>query len=464
MSKIFGPLLKNLNKSEYSTDQSIIKSHCVDWRGKYKGTSNLILFPKSVPAIQKIVRFCYKNKIPIVPQGGNTSLVGGSVPRFNKGEIILNLTKLNKIRDIDTTSNTITLESGCILQKASDELHKYGLEMPISLGSKGSCQIGGNIATNAGGLNFIKYGSIRSNVLGIEAVLPNGELYNDLKTIKKNNTGFDLKQLLVGSEGTLGIITAATMKVFKRSEERVVILISVNHFNKILKLYKAFVENFDDLITAFELMNKYSVDLTKKINEEMNLPLKGKYYCLVELTNFLNLKHFNNFIIDKFTSMNINDLDLLIAKSENENQSFWKIREEIPLAEKLLKNVIQHDIALPLNLIEKFIEQSSIKLKKLDSKINIINFGHLGDNNLHFNVSIDKKLNKNDCEELKNKVNKIVFSLVTKFNGSISAEHGIGQLRKNELKIFKSSDEIKIMSNIKSIFDPRNIMNPGKVL
>ena len=244
MRSFYKDLLKMLKKNEYSTDQNIIENHCIDWRGKYKGSSDIIFFPKSVSSIIKIVKFCFKKNIPIVPQGGNTSLVGGAVPRLNKGEIIINLCKLNKIREIDTVSNTITLESGCILENVNQKLDNYNLQMPISLGSKGSRQIGGNIATNAGGLNVIKFGSIRSNILGIEAILPNGEFYDDLKTVKKNNTGLDLKQLFIGSEGTLGIITAATMQIHKKTNDRVVIIVCLNKFNQVLKNIPKFYFNF----------------------------------------------------------------------------------------------------------------------------------------------------------------------------------------------------------------------------
>ena len=383
---------------------------------------------------------------------------------MNKGEIIINLCKLNKIREIDTVSNTITLESGCILQNVNEKLDNYNLQMPISLGSKGSCQIGGNIATNAGGLNVIKFGSIRSNILGIEAILPNGEFYDDLKTVKKNNTGLDLKQLFIGSEGTLGIITAATMQIHKKTNDRVVIIICLNKFDQVLKTYQNFISTFGEFITAFELMNKFSVDLTEKFHGEKKLPFKGNYYCLIELTNFIEIENFNNFVYSKFEKSNMYKMNLIIAKSEYENKGFWQIREEIPLAEKLLKNVIQHDVSLPLNNIEKFINESSESLKKYNPNISIINFGHLGDNNLHFNVCINRDLNNKEHENFKKNVNKIIFSFVNKFNGSISAEHGIGQLRKNELKKYKSSEEIKRMAKIKKIFDPTNIMNPGKIL
>ena len=464
MRSFYKDLLKMLKKNEYSTDQNIIENHCIDWRGKYKGSSDIIFFPKSVSSIIKIVKFCFKKNIPIVPQGGNTSLVGGAVPRLNKGEIIINLCKLNKIREIDTVSNTITLESVCILENVNQKLDNYNLQMPISLGSKGSCQIGGNIATNAGGLNVIKFGSIRSNILGIEAILPNGEFYDDLKTVKKNNTGLDLKQLFIGSEGTLGIITAATMQIHKKTNDRVVIIVCLNKFNQVLKAYQNFISTFGEFITAFELMNKFSVDLTEKFHGEKKLPFKGSYYCLIELTNFIEIENFYNFVYSKFEKSNMYKMNLIIAKSEYENKGFWQIREEIPLAEKLLKNVIQHDVSLPLNNIEKFINESSESLKKYNPNISIINFGHLGDNNLHFNVCINRDLNNKEHENFKKNVNKIIFSFVNKFNGSISAEHGIGQLRKNELKKYKSSEEIKRMAKIKKIFDPTNIMNPGKIL
>ncbi len=463
MKNIYSYLLKELKSTEFSLDQNIISNHCIDWREKYKGSADIIFFPKSTSSVIKIVKFCYRKNIPIVPQGGNTSLVGGSVPRFNKGEIIINLQKLNKIREIDIVSNTITLESGCILQDVNETLESYNLQMPISLGSKGSCQIGGNIATNAGGLNVIKFGSIRSNILGIEAILSNGEFYNDLKTVKKNNTGLDLKQLFIGSEGTLGIITAATLQIVKKTDDRIVIIICLKKFSQVLKVFQKFMFTFGEFITAFELMNKFSIDLTEKLHGPTKFPFKGDYYCLVELTNFIDMKDFNNFIYSKFEKFNFNNTDLVIAKSEYENKNFWQIREDIPLAEKLLKNVIQHDVSLPLNNIENFINESSKSLKKYNPNISIINFGHLGDNNLHYNVSIDKELGHKEYESFKKNVNEIIFSYVTKFNGSISAEHGIGQLRRDELKKYKSSEEIKRMTEIKKIFDPKNIMNPGKI-
>ena len=261
MTNKYNSLLKTLKKTEYSLDKSIVNNHCVDWRGNYRGSSEIIFFPKSLTSIQKIVKFCFKKNIPIVPQGGNTGLVGGSVPRFNKGEIIINLCKLNNIREIDIVSNTITVESGCILQNVNDRLEPHNLQMPISLGSKGSCQF-----------------------------------YDDLKTVKKNNTGFDIKQLLIGSEGTLGIITAATFQIHKKTNDRVVIIICLKNFNHVLNIYQKFISSFGEFITAFELMNEFSMNLAQKLIGSMKLPFTGNYYCLVELTNFIDIENFSNFI------------------------------------------------------------------------------------------------------------------------------------------------------------------------
>ena len=237
--KIKKEIVYGLMPNEFSTDENLIKNHCVDWRGDFEGTSDMILFPSSVKKISRIVKICNKNKIPIVPQGGNTSLVGGSVPRKNKGEIILNLSKLNKIRKINLFDNTVTLESGCVLENIKKELEHSDMVFPLSMGSKGSCQIGGNIATNAGGVNVVKYGSLRSNVLGLEIVSYNGEVISELNEIKKNNTGLDLKQLFIGSEGILGIITAATIRIFNKAKERNVLWIALKDFKQTLNLFSS---------------------------------------------------------------------------------------------------------------------------------------------------------------------------------------------------------------------------------
>jgi len=463
MIKKYNELVKFLEKSEYSFDKNLIKKHCMDWREEFFGTSNLIIFPKSVDKLSKIVKICNKKNIKIVPQGGNTGLVGGSVPRKNKNEIIINLSKLNKIREVDLIGSSVTIESGCILENIKNELSKYNLEFPLSMGSRGNCQIGGNISTNAGGVNVIKYGTLRHNVLGLEAILSDGTIYSSLKKVKKNNTGIDLKQLFIGSEGILGIITAATIQVYPLPKEKIVIWSSFSNFNDVLSFYGYMTRKFNNLITSFEFMNKFSIEILEKHELRIDNLKKNECYCLVEISNFQNVKDFNEFIINNIDYEAINTDDLIISKSESENKKLWSYRESIPLAEKKELFIIAHDISIPLQNIEGFVKRTTQKIKNFKRNSEIINFGHLGDNNLHFNVLI-----KDD--ELKNKkliqksINRIVYDGVNYFEGSISAEHGIGQLRKKELTMHKNIDEIKRMKSLKKLFDPKNILNPGKVI
>ncbi len=455
-------LIKKLHPSEYSTDSEVLKKHCADWRGEYHGKSKLIIFPRSVKKISEILSFCQKKTISVVPQGGNTGLVGGGVPRSNGNEIIINLSNLNKIRNIDHIGNSITVEGGCILDIIKNKLEKYDLEFPLSMGSRGNCQIGGNIATNAGGLNVIKYGTIRQNILGIEAVLPDGKIYDSLKNVKKNNTGLDLKHLLIGSEGTLGIITAATIQLFPLPKEKVVLWASFKDFSKVLSFYKYINDRFKDLITSFEFMNKESIEVLEKHECKVFNLKKNQCYCLVEFSNFNKISDFNDFIFSKIDFKNLDTDDLIVSKSESENKKLWSYRESIPLAERKEDFIIPHDISIPLTNISEFVKKTTTSIKEFLIGSKIINFGHLGDNNLHFNVLIKKQKNLSR-ESICKSINKIVFDNVKIFGGAISAEHGIGQLRKLELKRNKEVFELNKMRDIKKIFDPHNILNPGKI-
>ncbi len=463
MKETLNKLLKILEPNEFSLDENIIKNHCLDWRGIYKGKSNLIVFPKTVKKISNILKFCQKNNLPVVPQGGNTSLVGGSVPRNNKNEIIINLSKLNKVRKIDLVSNRIIVESGCILDTIKNKLLKYQLEFPLSMGSKGNCQIGGNISTNAGGVNVVKYGTIRQNILGIEAVLPDGTIFDSLKNVKKNNTGIDLKHLLIGSEGILGIITAALIQVYPLPKEKIVIWSSFEKFRDVINFYVFITRTFNNLITSFEFMNKESIEILEKNELKLDNLIKNQCYCLIEISNFQMIDDFNNFVSSKIISNEIKTDDLIISKSQSENNKLWSYRELIPLAEKKEDFIVAHDVSIPLNKIELFVKKTSSEVRKFHKNSKIINFGHLGDNNLHFNILVSNYSNKEKIF-LKKGINRIVFDNVNKFDGAISAEHGIGQLRRNELKLHKKTEELNKMKSIKKLFDPNNILNAGKVI
>ncbi len=367
---------------------------------------------------------------------------------------------MNNIRNINLTDNSVEIESGCILEDLKKKLEEHNMEFPLNMGSKGSCQVGGNIATNAGGVNYIKYGSIRQNILGLEVITKNGEIISNLSSIKKNNTGLDLKQIFIGSEGTLGIITAATFRIYKKPQERFILWLGSNLVSDILKTYSSFTKVFCDQISSFELMNKKSLLILKKIGFEFDI--KKEYYCLIELSNFQDINNFQDYIMDKIVNLNLNLDDVILTKNEQENLKFWNIRESIPLAEKKERFVIKHDVSIPLEKMNQFINETDQKLKK-NLSVEIINFGHIGDNNLHYNVSVLKNTEPNEKKEMLKKVNDIVYSNTTKFGGSISAEHGIGQLRKDDLKKYKSKFELEQMKSIKKIFDPFDIFNPGKI-
>lgn len=456
-------LIKILDPSEFSIAPEEIKKYNVDWRGVYIGKSNLVIFPTSIKKLSKILSFCQKKNIGVVPQGGNTGLVGGAVPRNGKNDVIISLSKLNKIRDVDLIGNCITVEGGCILDDIKNKLLEYDLEFPLSMGSRGDCQIGGNISTNAGGVNVIKYGTIRQNVLGIEAVFPDGTIFSSLKNVKKNNTGLDMKQLLIGTEGILGIITAATIKTYPLPKEKVVMWASFKSFKDVLNFYIYVTKIFNDSITSFEFMNKESIEILEKNEVKVKNLKKNECYCLVEFSNFQTIKNFNDFVCSKINHNILNTDDVIISKSEQENKTFWNYRESIPLAEKKENFIIPHDISIPLKNIEDFISSTTKSIKKYKKHSSIINFGHLGDNNLHFNVLINKH-SENQKKKIIKSINRIIFDNVKKFEGAISAEHGIGQLRKKELKIHKTNSEINIMKKIKKVFDPNNILNQGKVI
>ena len=458
-------IISFLDKSEYSFDQQIIDNYCIDWRKDFVGTSEIILFPKSVQKISKIVSICSKKKIPIVPQGGNTGLVGGSVPRRERGEIILNLKNLNRIRNLSSLDYSIVVESGCILESIHEYLGKNNFLFPVSMGSRGSCQIGGNIATNAGGLNVIKFGSLRSNIIGLEAVMNNGEIFSELKNIKKNNTGYDLKQLLIGSEGTLGIITAANFKIYPQSTNRKVIFASFTNFNSLLNFYYNNIKIFGSSVSSFEFINQESMNIVQKHYPEIGKILDEQdCYCLIEISNYNNIPSFEKYVFNNISKYASLAKDIVMSKSEYENSKIWKFRELIPLAETKEGFCIKHDISIPLENMENFIKKTMLAIKKIEPNVRLVNFGHLGDNNLHFNIMYLTKENSQKLRKNSDRINNVIYEKVKQNKGSFSAEHGIGQLKKKQLKLYKSKLEYSKMKAIKKLFDPNNIFNPGKVI
>ncbi|KAI9298212.1 FAD-binding domain-containing protein [Neoconidiobolus thromboides FSU 785] len=456
-------------------DKERLSTYNLDWMGKYIGNSSLVLLPKTTQQVSEILKYCYENNLPVVPQGGNTGLVGGSVPIGE--EIILSLSKMNKILDIDTVSGNITCEAGCILETLNTTLNKNGLMMPLDLGAKGSCQIGGNLSTNAGGLRYLRYGSLHGNILGLEVVLANGTILNNLSTLRKDNTGYDLKQLFIGSEGTLGVITKACLITPPLPKAINIALLGIHDFSKVMECYKLTRSYLGEILSAFEFFDQDSLSLVKK-NFNLPSPLTDDfpYYILIE-THGSNKEHDDeklNKLLEVLMEKEIAS-DGTLAQDYQQMNKLWKYREDI--SESVVKHgqPYKYDFSVPLPYFYEIVLKVREYLKSKGyylgynhpgSPVNgVVGFGHIGDSNLHLNITVDRKyLKENENLDFKKVLEPFVFELVNKYKGSISAEHGMGQQKNKFMNYSKSEQNIEIMKSIKKLLDPKNILNPNKVL
>ena len=447
------------------TEEKDMEKYLKEWRGIYTGIAAAIVKPKSTIEVSKILKYSYEKDIPCIPQGGNTGLVGGQIP-FSKNHIVISLERLSKIREINDINQSITVEAGFILSNLQKICEENNLIFPLSLASQGSCSIGGNIATNAGGVAVLHYGNTRELVMGLEIVLPNGSVVNNLKSLIKDNTGYSLKDLFVGSEGTLGVITAATLKVFPKPKKVYTALIAVNSPKESIKILNYIKSNFSIPLTAFELMNYFSLELVKKHVDNTLLPIeKFKWLILIEFSSIEasnDEKYKIENILNKILNQNLAE-DIFIAQSSKQTKSMWHIRESISEAQKKEGGSIKNDISIPIEDISKFIN-SAIKIsKEVIPGARCVVFGHIGDGNIHFNISQPVKADKNKFLKKEKDLRKKIINLTLALKGSISAEHGIGLARKDDLKKYQKND-VEVFKSIKKSFDPKNIMNPGKVI
>ena len=457
--------IKIVGNKNIITRKKDMEKYLKEWRGVYNGAAGAIVKPKSTKEISKILEFSYKKNISCIPQGGNTGLVGGQIP-FNNDHIVISLERMNKIREINKIDQSITVEGGLILSNLQKECEENNLFFPLSLASEGSCSIGGNIATNAGGVAVLHYGNTRELVMGLEIVLPNGSVINNLKTLIKDNTGYSIKDLFVGSEGTLGIITAATLKVFPKPKRTYTALVSVNSPKNSIKILNYIKDNLSIPLTAFELMNDFSVKLVEKHIDNILIPIeKFKWLILIEFSSIEDSKNEKNKIekiLMKIIDQNLAN-NIFISQSLNQTKNIWHIRESISEAQKKEGGSIKNDISVPIKDISEFIN-TAVKLskKQIPGSRNVI-FGHIGDGNIHFNISQPIKSNKAEFLEKEKDLREQIIKLTVKLNGSFSAEHGIGLARKEDLKKYKKKD-VEVLKSIKNSFDPKNIMNPGKII
>lgn len=437
-------------------------------RDLFHGRAALVLRPATVEEVSAIMRLAYETATPIVPQGGNTGLVGAQQPDNSATAVIVSLSRLNNIRNIDTTGNLVTVEAGVVLQNLQEAIQDVGRLFPLSLGAEGSCQIGGNLSSNAGGTAVLRYGNMRELCLGLEVVLPDGQVLNDLREVKKDNTGYDLRDLFIGAEGTLGIITAAVLKIYPQPKGKAVAYAGMQSPEDVVALFKLVSDQAGHALTGFELMPRIGIEFTLRHIETARDPLENPHpwYALIELSSSRSQEEVQTMMEDILTQGFETQLvqDAVIAQNEGQAALFWKMREEMSPAQKPEGGSIKHDISVPVASIPAFIAQAALAVEEMIPSARVVCFGHIGDGNLHYNVSQPVGADKQEFLAHWHALNHRIHTIVASYNGSISAEHGIGMLKRQELQAFKQPLALELMRRIKHSFDPKNIMNPGKML
>jgi FAD/FMN-containing dehydrogenase len=445
-----------------------VAPYVTERRGLYPGITPLVLRPGSVEEVSRIMRLATETRTPVVPQGGNTGLVGGQMPDRSGREIVLSLSRLNRIREIDMLSNTATVEAGVVLQTLRDAADAADRLFPLSLGSQGSCQIGGNLSSNAGGTGVLAYGNARELCLGVEVVLPTGEVLDDLRKLKKDNTGYDLKNLFVGAEGTLGVITAAVLKLYPKPKGREVAWVGLTSPEAALALFGKATDRAGSGLTAFELIADTPLEFAVRHIPGTVRPLAGEWpwHVLMEVSSGRSAEDARDLVEAILTAGLEEELagDAVIAASFAQADAFWRIREALSDGQRPEGASIKHDISVPVASIPEFIERAAAAVDSVSPGARVVCFGHMGDGNLHYNISQPAGADGAAFLGLYRMMNKAVHDIVRDLNGSISAEHGIGRLKRDELLATAPPVAIDLMRRIKAAFDPAGIMNPGKVI
>ena len=445
-----------------------IAPYCRAWRGGWIGDVPVVLRPANTEEVAALVRICAETRTPIVPQGGITGLTGASQPHEDRSEVIISTARMRRIRGLDTANDTITVDAGVILKEIQQAASDADRLFPLSLGAEGSCQIGGNISTNAGGNQVLRYGNTRSLVLGLEVVLPDGQIWNGLRGLRKDNTGYDMKQLFIGGEGTLGIITAATLKLFPKPTDSISAYIGVASPAAAVELLSLLRSRLGESISAFELLRRAIVDLLLAgvPGHSDPMPTVHPWYVLMEVAGQGEPGTLNSPLADALGAAMEAGLiqDAMIATSGEQARKLWKMREDLAEAQKSAGGSIAHDISVPLSRIPEFIEKADAAVEAAYPGVRHCCFGHVGDGNLHYNPVRPADWTYDRFHAEYANMNRIVHDIVVSLGGSISAEHGIGRLRMEENYRYKSPVEIGMMAAIKRALDPHNIMNPGKVL
>jgi len=449
-------------------DARDLEPFLIEERGRYRGRTPFVVRPASTEEVAAVVRLCAEAGVPIVPQGGNTSLVGGSIPFEQGDEVVVNLGRMNRIRAVDADNFTMTVEAGCVLAQIQNAAAEIDRLFPLSLGAEGSCQIGGNLSTNAGGVQVLRYGNARDLVLGLEVVLPDGRVWDGLRGLRKDNTGYDLKHLFLGGEGTLGIITAAVLKLYARPREVVTAMVAVPSPDEALKLLGVLRAASGEGVTSFELMPRIGIEFACRHVEGCRDPFTEPHpwYLLIELFGGREGGGLREALEEALAAAFEagGAADAVLAETEAQRAGLWRIREGLVEAQKSEGGSIKHDVAVPVSRVPDFLREAQALVERLVPGVRPVPFGHLGDGNIHFNLSQPVGADRAAFLDRWEAVNEAVHDLVQSYQGSISAEHGVGRMKVAEIRHRKSPVEIDLMERVKRALDPHGIMNPGKVL
>jgi len=434
-------------------------------RGRFRGATPFLVRPASTAEVAEVVRLCAQARVPMVPQGGNSGLVGGQIPDTSGGEIVISLARMNRIRALDPLDGTMTAEAGCVLQDLQEAAAAADRLFPLSLGAEGSCQIGGNISTNAGGVHVLRYGNARELVLGLEVVLPDGQVWDGLRRLRKDNTGYDLKQLFIGGEGTLGIITAAVLRLFPRPKVQVTGFAALRDVAAGVELLARIRAAAGDAVTAFELVPRRGLDFAMKHVANVSDPLGAAHdwYALIELSGGGELGAALETVLAEAHEAGLVP-DATIAANEAQAQGFWRIREGLVEAQKHEGGSIKNDVAVPVSDVPAFVARATAAVEALIPGIRPVTFGHIGDGNIHFNLSQPEGADRAAYLARWDEVTRLVHDIAASLGGSFSAEHGLGKMKLAEAERLKPAVEIAMMRKVKAALDPHNLMNPGKVV